>query len=279
MAGDTDAIQHAAELIAQADGLLVTAGAGMGVDSGLPDFRGPQGFWKAYPALGRRAIGFEEIANPAHFQSSPRLAWGFYGHRLTLYRRTRPHAGFAILQRWAERMPHGAGVFTSNVDGQFQAAGFGAMPLAECHGSIHHLQCSEPCSEAIWPAQGFEPEIDEEQGLLANDPPRCPDCGAVARPNILMFGDQAWLPRRSQDQEVRLRRWLDRCDRLVVVELGAGSRIPSVRRFSHAAIIDRQAVLVRINPDAPDVPRGVDVSIAGRALAALQAIDEAIALN
>ena len=46
-------IEQAASLIKDADGLLITAGAGMGVDSGLPDFRGREGFWRAYPALGR----------------------------------------------------------------------------------------------------------------------------------------------------------------------------------------------------------------------------------
>ena len=46
-----DACIEAAELIAQADGLLITAGAGMGIDSGMPDFRGENGFWKAYPAF------------------------------------------------------------------------------------------------------------------------------------------------------------------------------------------------------------------------------------
>src|SRR5690606_8161485 len=49
----------AAQLLAQADGLLITAGAGMGIDSGLPDFRGSEGFWNAYPALGRARIQFE----------------------------------------------------------------------------------------------------------------------------------------------------------------------------------------------------------------------------
>ena len=50
---DRSLFRRCAELIAQADGLLITAGAGMGVDSGLPDFRGSEGFWGAYPALGR----------------------------------------------------------------------------------------------------------------------------------------------------------------------------------------------------------------------------------
>ena len=53
------ALAHAAELISQADALVVTAGAGMGVDSGLPDFRGTEGFWKAYPALGREQMDFQ----------------------------------------------------------------------------------------------------------------------------------------------------------------------------------------------------------------------------
>ena len=50
-------LKQAATWIADADSLIITAGAGMGVDSGLPDFRGPQGFWKAYTALGRHNLG------------------------------------------------------------------------------------------------------------------------------------------------------------------------------------------------------------------------------
>ena len=50
---DRDAVAHAADLISQADALVIAAGAGMRVDSGLPDFRGNTGFWKAYPALGK----------------------------------------------------------------------------------------------------------------------------------------------------------------------------------------------------------------------------------
>lgn len=65
-----------------AGGLLITAGAGMGVDSGLPDFRGSEGFWRAYPALQLYDLSFEDMANPARFAEHPKLAWGFYGHRM-----------------------------------------------------------------------------------------------------------------------------------------------------------------------------------------------------
>jgi hypothetical protein len=109
---------RAAEVLAGADAVLATAGAGIGVDSGLPDFRGDEGFWRAYPPYARLGLSFVQLANPAVFTRDPELAWGFYGHRRALYRRTVPHAGFAVLRDLA------GFVFTSNVDGQFQAAGF-----------------------------------------------------------------------------------------------------------------------------------------------------------
>lgn len=98
----------AARLIDEADSLIIGAGAGMGVDSGLPDFRGPGGFWQVYPALGRAKIRFEEIASPAAFRDDPTLAWGFYGHRLNLYRATVPHEGFRLLKKLVDSMPQGA---------------------------------------------------------------------------------------------------------------------------------------------------------------------------
>ncbi len=85
---DPAAIARAAELIESADALIIAAGAGMGVDSGLPDFRGNEGFWKAYPALARARLEFTRIASPSAFERNPQLAWVFYGHRLKLYRDT-----------------------------------------------------------------------------------------------------------------------------------------------------------------------------------------------
>ncbi len=257
-----------AELIRQADGLLITAGAGIGVDSGMPDFRGPQGFWGAYPALGRARIAFEEIANPAAFASQPRLAWGFYGHRLQLYRRTVPHEGFQILRQIGEGLPHGARVFTSNVDGQFQKAGFAEDCVSECHGSIHHLQCLDGCYDGIWPAKDFDPEIDEEQCLLTSEFPLCPRCRGIARPNILMFGDWGWRSERSDVQEAGLRAWLRLVEHLLVIEIGAGTRIPTARRMGERL----KGQLIRINPTEPQLPDGKGVSIAAGGLAALRAM-------
>jgi NAD-dependent SIR2 family protein deacetylase len=264
-------LDRAADLLRQADGLVVAAGAGIGVDSGLPDFRGNEGFWRAYPALGAARIAFTTAASPATFEADPALAWGFYGHRLNLYRGTVPHAGFKLLQSWGEKMPHGCHVFTSNVDGQFQKAGFDPGRVHECHGSIHHLQCLAPCSDAIWAADDYQPEVDNEACRLTNQAPRCPHCGGLARPNILMFGDWGWIGERSARQAARLERWLDKVERPLVIELGAGTAIPSVRHFSQQ-VVRRGGRLVRINPREPEVVANNDVGLAAGALDGLSAI-------
>jgi NAD-dependent SIR2 family protein deacetylase len=248
----------AARLIDQADALVIAAGAGIGVDSGLPDFRGAEGFWRAYPALGRAGLRFEEIASPAAFRADPELAWGFYGHRLNLYRATHPHEGFARLRELAASMPRGGFVFTSNVDGQFQRAGFADERIVECHGAIHWLQCLAPCGDALWPADDFRPEIDADACRILAPMPRCPQCGGLARPAILMFGDRDWIDARTRQQERRLTAWLRSVERPVVVEVGAGSTVATVRAFVHGL----DAPLVRINPRESQVPRRRDVGLA-----------------
>lgn len=273
---NSDAIEHAADLISQADALIVAAGAGMGVDSGLPDFRGKEGLWKAYPALGREQVDFHRIACPEAFRTQPQRAWGFYGHRLNRYRETQPHAGFQILKSWGDTMIRGSAVFTSNVDGQFQAAGFDQNTIQECHGSIHHLQCLTPCCKAIWPADDFKPDVDAENCLLLNAAPTCLHCGGMARPNIMMFGDWDWVDHRQDAQSRRMERWLLGLKRPVVVEIGAGTAIPSVRHFSQRVIHAFGGRLIRINPREFSVPSSLDIGLAGGSLSALVEIDRVI---
>lgn len=266
---DTAAIARAARLIGNAEALLVTAGAGLGVDSGLPDFRGRDGFWRAYPALARARIAFEEAACPDTFRRDPHLAWGFYGHRLALYRRTVPHLGFALLRRWGERLPGGLFVLTSNVDGQFAKAGFAAREVCEIHGSIHHLQCLEPCCERIWSASTLEPRVDEAECRWLGELPRCPRCGSLARPNILMFGDGAWIAARTRQQQAELDVWRRQAGRTVVLEIGAGTHVPTVRILGEGLGLP----LIRINPGEAEVGSIPGVIIAAGAREALEALD------
>ena len=271
---DERQIRQAARWVEEAQALLITAGAGMGVDSGLPDFRGPEGLWRAYPALRQSHMSFQEIASPSAFATRPELAWGFYGHRLALYRATQPHAGFDILRRWAGRAPAGARVFTSNVDGQFQKAGFAPGEVHECHGSLHLLQCQQPCRAVTWPADTFKPEFPDPDQLRLATMPSCPHCGALARPNVLMFNDWAWVDEPTQDSALRLRGWLHRHKHdLLVIEIGAGTAIPTARRFG-----ERHASrLIRINAyDAGVAGTADQLGIEGAALDVLSRIENVL---
>lgn len=267
-----NACKDAAQLISQADGLLITAGAGMGIDSGMPDFRGENGFWKAYPALRGHGLPFHGIANPAAFRSLPAIAWGFYGHRLRLYRATKPHAGFEILKGLSAAVPNGAFVFTSNVDGHFQKAGFAPERVTECHGSINHLQCMDDCGQPIWPADDFDPIVDADRCELRSPFPVCPSCGSMARPNIMMFGDDDFDATRSHGQRRRLETWFARLERAVVIEIGAGTAIPTVRRYGEGTT----GPLIRINPTESTVASKRDIAIPMGALAGLTHLQRAM---
>lgn len=275
-----------AEHLKQADGLLITAGAGMGVDSGLPDFRGDQGFWKAYPPLKHLSKSFVDMATPELFHTNPKLAWGFYGLRLNAYRVVEPHQGFYILKQWSDTLPsliHGSFVFTSNVDGEFQKVGFDDDKVFECHGSIHWLQCLDNCMQDIWSAEKFEPVVDEEYCQLTNDFPTCPHCGGMARPNILMFSDWHWQSQMQDEKEQKLIAWLKQVKNLAIVELGAGTAVPSVRNFGERLVkhpINESVSLLRVNIREPQVPDksncfGVDLG----ALDSLAVINEFLILG
>jgi len=250
----------ASKVIKDADALLITAGAGMGVDSGLPDFRGNEGFWKAYPPIAKLGISFVEMANPSWFDTNPRLAWAFYGHRLNLYRRTIPHEGFSELLTLAISKPEGYFIFTSNVDGHFQKAGFDDNRIEECHGSIHHFQCKEPCSNEIWDASEIMVHVNEETFQALDPLPQCTKCGALARPNILMFGDWTWIPDRMNKQATNFSKWLEYIYQnqklLAVIEIGAGEAVATVRYHSENIARMKNALLIRINPRDYSVPAG-----------------------
>lgn len=163
------------------------------------------------------------MANPHWFTVSAPLAWAFYGHRYNLYKNTVPHDGFKMLLDLVESKNENYFVYTSNVDGQFQKAGFDEDKIVECHGSINHFQCSENCKCKIWKSKYDEIEINMDK-FEAVDIPLCPYCKGIARPNILMFGDFKWNSRRTENQEHRFNRWIKIFrkpgEKLVIIEIG-----------------------------------------------------------
>jgi len=118
--------------------------------------------------------------------------------------------------------------------------------------------------------------------MRAEDPlPLCPDCGKVCRPNILMFGDSSWLQNRTRGQGLAFDRFLKKHTEssVVVLELGAGVAIPTIRQMSMTIGYNRKlATVIRINPCEAAIP-APHISLLSGALSALQEIDRLLKVN
>jgi len=268
-------MDKAKKVIDEADVILITAGAGMGVDSGLPDFRGNEGMWKEYPALKKQKIDFESIANPKQFQWRPELIWAFYGHRFDLYKKTTPNVGFDALRELVKNKKDYF-IVTSNVDGQFQKAGFDTDKIYEVHGRINKFQCTS-CNATPWKAPDKLPfKIDGRNFKVKGDLPMCPKCGALARPNIMMFSDFHFQGDETSEQNQRFNKFMHSYDKgphkIAIIEIGAGTAISTIRDIGdniHENLDNAQ--LIRINPREAFGPKDV-ISVRQGGVAALTEI-------
>lgn len=153
---------------------------------------------------------------------------------------------------------------------------FDELRVVECHSSLNHLQCAPRCgSVEIWSSEDKKVDVDPETFRARRPLPSCPACGGLARPNVLMFGDFAWNPKRSNDRENRYEKWLSEHkldgSYIVAIEFGAGTAIPTVR-FE----CQRQArKLIRVNPRDYQVPQGA-IALSMDALPALKALETEI---
>ena len=252
-----DKLAQAAHWIGTAQAMVVAAGAGMGIDSGLQ---------------------FGNMGSPEALQQRPAAAWGIYGQQLNLYRAAAPHAGFGLIRAWGQRMQQGCFVFTSNVDGHFQKAGFPSARVYECRGSIHRLQCVANCEGSIWSTADLRPQVDEAACEWRGELPTCPRCGALARPNILMTDDWRWNETRSAQQRMLLDMWLDSVQAPLVLEIGAGRAVPTVRNFTRRMQL-RGSRLIRINLHEANIHNPGDIELALGARQALQALGTRLAAS
>lgn len=223
-------LQEAAKIIKEATAILIGAGAGISTDSGLPDFRSKNGFWKEYPAYQKTNLNFHDLANPSLFHKDPHLAWGFYGHRIDMYKNTEPHIGFQILKKWASRINNNIFIYTTNVDQHFQKAGFSYNKIVEVHGDINTLQCTTECGYGRFNKE-LNLDIDLDTMRVVGDLPSCPNCGRMIRPNVLMFNDWSFNDGTPKEQFNKFQSWMNTLpqEKLAILEIGVGTKIPVVR--------------------------------------------------
>ena len=161
-----DALQLA-ELIRDNQPCVALTGAGVSTESGIPDFRSADGIWAQYDPL--------EVASIDAFRRDPAQVWEFYGRRLDVLADAAPNAGHLALAE-LERLGLLQAVVTQNVDRLHAAAG--TRELVEVHGTIAQARCLS-CSAVV--------PREEVRRLLPL--PHCPRCGAVLKPDVVMFGE------------------------------------------------------------------------------------------
>lgn len=259
-------INLAAQAIKNADALFITAGAGMSIDSGLPDFKHISGFSASFDLLKKNSLVEFETAQSDLFEQNPEKAWAFYGYQLNLYKSAIPHEGYQKLLELGNKKQYGYFIFTSNVDGLFQKAGFNDAFIEECNGSMHYFQCVKPCSSHIWKAPKNKIIIDREHFKATGPLPQCPYCGEIARPNILMPNDWTWLSQRTIEQGNRLQLWLETIDSLdatlAIIELGANHNNPTVRLQSQRVNRSIKSTLIRINTNEHQIKNnGIGIAL------------------
>lgn len=231
-----DEMGEARRLISSSRRISAFTGAGMSRDSGLKTFRGADGYWRQHRA--------QDLATPEALFRDPVLVWEWFRDRLAARRGVAPHAGYAALVALEVRAG-GMTVITQNIDGLHRESG--SRDVIELHGSIRTASC---VSERI---RRFP--ITEE--LLADLPPRCP-CGALLRPDVVLFGEP--LPRLELSRAFDTAR---RCDLMLVI--GSSLVVQPAASIPFAALSSGAAV-IEINPESTDLSEVAGVtSIRGTA--------------
>jgi NAD-dependent deacetylase len=251
--------------------VLVVTGAGVSAESGIPTFRGRDGYW--------RNLDPAKLATPEAFARDPELVWEWYRERRERIRAAQPNAAHHAIAKLARH----AGEFllvTQNVDDLHARAGLPNEKMVQIHGDIFVTRCSR-CHFSR-EASGGSPEppgaraIHSESGRLRsiastseNDVgvPRCPECGALMRPGVIWFGEQ--LP---WNETQRVETYLDRrpCD--VVVVVGTTATFGYIVDWALRASCGGE--LIEVNPEETPLSRFATRLVREPAAVALPRLDE-----
>lgn len=170
-------------------GLVVwLTGAGISAESGIPTFRGPEGYWR----VGSKNYRPEDMATRAAFQRMPDEVWAWYLYRRGRCRAAEPNAAHHALAGLERARGDRFLLVTQNVDGLHIRAGNSLARTYQIHGNIDFMRCSRECLPG--PIElPLEVPLHWDKGRLLGDAERallrCPSCGAPTRPHVLWFDE------------------------------------------------------------------------------------------
>ncbi len=241
-------MREASTMMSAAETVVVLTGAGISAESGVPTFRGPEGLWRSFRA--------EELATPAAFERDPRLVWEWYSWRRERIAACVPNAAHLALAKFALSRAN-VRIVTQNVDGLHALAAVSAaggadpdaaMPL-DLHGSIFRDRCT------MCPFQRDNRSGVDHASLASL--PRCEECGALLRPDVVWFGEQLGPGVLEEAFE-----WAGRADVCLVIGTSGvvepAASIASTTRATGGKVIE-------VNPMETVLTRVANVSLRGKA--------------
>jgi NAD-dependent deacetylase len=251
--------------------VIALTGAGVSAESGIPTFRGKEGYW----TIGAREYHPQRLATHMAFEEMPWDVWAWYLFRRGVCRRADPNPGHHALVRLDAALSDRFGLVTQNVDGLHRRAGSPDARTYPIHGDISLMRCAMDCVPDRWPIPDAVPDLDrgesvapETRALLV-----CPRCGGLARPHVLWFDESYDEPRFFLDTARQLAR---RSALLIVAGTSGQTNLP----WQVAQLAARAgATVVDINlEDNPfgDIAAGSGGVIRGPSAAALTAIADAL---
>lgn len=242
-------IDEVVALLRRSRSLLFITGAGLSADSGLPTYRGVGGLYDNRNADDDTPI--ETLLSGDFFASRPELTWKHLLRIEQSGRHARPNRGHEVIaemEEYFERM----WVLTQNVDGFHRKAG--SRNVIDIHGDLHDIRCTD-CA--------YRTTVESYDGFAL--PPRCPKCGGVLRPDVILFGEA--LPARQVAMyHAETTRGFD-----LVMSIGTTSVFPYIA----APVVDaytRGNPAIEINPGDTDVSEFATIRLRVGAAVALDAI-------
>jgi len=213
-------LAEAAEIVARGQYVVALTGAGISVDSGIPDFRSPGGLWDRFDPM--------EYAHIEAFYANPRKVWNMLREMSGTVRNAKPNSGHLALAE-LERLGLLKAIITQNIDNMHQDAG--STNVIEFHGNVRQLVCMR-CN-ARYNAREVE-TLTEKEGVF---PPVCPHDGQILKPNVVFFGEAIPIEASYQSQYQA-----EACDVMLVIGTSAtvfpASGIPMIARRTGATVIE-----------------------------------------
>ncbi len=230
------------DLSARAGSIVVLTGAGISAESGIPTFRGPEGYW----TVGSREYRPEEMATFRMYRSHPSAVWQWYLFRRTICQKAQPNAAHHALVDLEKKLENRFLLITQNVDGLHIRAGNSLKRIYQIHGNINYMRCGAACTDKIYMIPDSIKEREKNEPLCERDHDalRCPVCGNSARPHVLWFDEYYDEQRYRVNSSIKA---AANADVLLSVGTSGATNLP-IQIVSIAA--QRGALLIDVNPNS-----------------------------